>query len=159
MKHFAKVLAVAAAVLGAKSVSAGYIEQTIQGNSCVSTTPGNDPVYSQWGPYNNSTTTPMMLTCPISVPTQNYYYGQIITSGWTRHSSDQVYCNFGGTDKFGNGNTSVQAKVPYNGGANSGLANLNLPAGSTYLSVTCHLPVATNPGKSYLSSIWFAATW
>jgi hypothetical protein len=118
------------------------------------------PGYTQNGPYNSSTTTSMMLACPIPFANHNYVSGFMQVSGYTRNSSDPVYCNYAGTDSFGNNRSLVQGKVAYNGGGgNFGTASLYLSSPTPYLYVTCHLPVATAAGVSHLSSIYVSANY
>jgi hypothetical protein len=155
-----KALVLAAALVGARAASAAYVEYVIQGNSCVSATPGMTPYYNQYGPYNSSTTSPMTLACPIPFANHNYVSGYIQVSGYTRNTSDPVFCNYAGTDNLGNNRSLIQAKVPYNGGSgNIGGASLYLSSPTAFLYVTCHLPVATASGPSYLSSIYVSANY
>lgn len=160
MNTFSKALMLAAALVGAREASAAYVEYVIQGNSCVSVTPGISPTYNQYGAYNNSTSTAMMLSCPIAFANHNYTSGYIQVAGYTRNTSDPVFCNYAGTDAVGGNRSWIQAKVPYNaGGSNFGGASLYLSTPSPYLYVTCHLPVATAAGSSYLSTVYVSANY
>jgi hypothetical protein len=160
VKIISKALVLAAALVGARAASAAYVEYVIQGNSCVSATPGMTPGYTQNGPYNSSTTTPMMLSCPIPFANHNYTSGYIQVSGYTRNTSDPVYCNYASTDNYGNNRALVQGKVNYNGNAgNIGGASLYTNSPTAFLYVTCHLPVATANGVSHLSSVYVSASY
>lgn len=159
MKPVRNALILAAAILGARVASATTLNLLIHGNSCTSITPGNAPVYTQFGPYNSSTTTALDLNCPITFPSHNYTSGYMLLYGWPRNSADAVFCNYASTDTYGNNRSLVKAIIPYsNGAANFAQVNLSaLNAGVPY--VTCHLPVATAAGKSYLSSFYIEATY
>lgn len=160
MKNVTKALVLAGALIAARAESAGTADFLIHGNSCVSTTPGVSPIYTQWGPYNPSSTSAMMLSCPVPFPNHNYTSGYMQVSAWTRNTGDQVFCNYAGTDNYGGNLTYVQAKVPYSGGGpNLGTASLYLTNSSDFLYVTCHIPMATGNGYSYLSTIYVSGNY
>lgn len=156
-----KSFLLAVAVLGARAASAATVDVLIHGNSCVSTTPGVTPVYTQYGIYNGSTTTALNVTCPISLPNHNYTSGYIQMTAWTRNSPDAVFCNFSATDAFGNSPYSTRATAYYNQGNPQIVgANLGGNVSSPYLYLTCHIPMQSAAlGKSYLSSIYLAASY
>jgi hypothetical protein len=158
MHIISKALIFAAAICGARTASAGVVDVLIQGNSCVSTTANNPAYYNQFGVNNASTAAYMQLSCPLSLPNHNYYSGYIQMVATTRNSGDPVFCRLSATDAYGTSPYSGQAAAYYNGG-NSQLVtgSLNSNVSSPYLYLTCHLPMKTDVGKSYLTSIYVAA--
>lgn len=159
MKFAPHALILAAALVGARVASATTVNLQIHGNSCTSITPGNSPVYTQFGPYNASTATAMDLTCPVALPSHNYTSGYMYLAGWPRNTADALFCNYASTDVYGNNRTLVKAIVPYNGG-NSNFAQVNIAAANAgVIYVTCHIPVAVGAAKTYLSSIYLEATY
>lgn len=159
MKSFRNALLLSAAMFGAHAACATTLTLQLHGNSCTSITPGNAPVYTQFGPYNQSTTSALDMTCPVTFASRSYTAGYILVTGWNRSTTDNLFCNYASTDAYGNNRALVQAVVPYaNGGSGLGQANLSMSnTGLPY--VTCHLPAATANGKSYLSGIYLEATY
>jgi len=159
MNPFRNALLLSAAIFGAHAASATTLTLQLHGNSCTSITPGNSPVYTQFGPYNQSTSSALDMTCPVTFASRNFTAGYILVTGWNRSTTDNLFCNYASTDAYGNNRALVQAVVPYNNGG-SGFAQANLSMSNTGVPyVTCHLPAAVGASRSYLSGIYLEATY
>ena len=68
MLHAKKFLALALALGAAQTVSAGWFETEISGNSCVSKNSGTPVVQTRYGIYNASAYNAAEVVCPLQVP-------------------------------------------------------------------------------------------
>lgn len=159
LKNLSKILVLAAALAGARAATAGNVTYMIHGNSCVSTTSGLPGVYTQWGPYNGSTTTAMNLTCP--VPVLNNYYTSVWAEviAYNRSTADKVFCNIASTDGNGNNLKSQQAQVSYAPGVNTGITSFNSNVATNMWYVTCHIPMSGANGTSYLTGVYLSLSY
>ncbi|HKP96662.1 MAG TPA: hypothetical protein VJ385_12965 [Fibrobacteria bacterium] len=158
MKKISSALVLVAALCGARTASATtYESYIIQGNSCVSTTVGNTPVYSQFGPYNTSTTTGMNLTCPLTLPSHTFSYAYILLAGYNRNSSaTKLSCSINGTDVYGNsfltGKAALANNSPYVQIASTSIYP-STSTGNGWLYLSCYIPPATSSGVSHVTTI------
>jgi len=156
MNKLYMALALAAALACARTASAvTYESYKIQGNSCVSTTPGNTGIYTQWGPYNASSTTPLNVTCPLVLPNVSYTYAFISVEGWSRNASDLLSCTIYTAGWDGYNGMSITAAVSYQPGAAGNMARdmSPSPTGQGALYLNCHIPVFNSAGASYLTNM------
>lgn len=157
----ALALALAASAAGARSASAATVNALIHSNSCFNATPGTTLSYSQWGPYNSSTTTGITVNCPVSLPSQNYTSFYIQLSGWSRNNSaTKLSCTANMTGYDGYNRTSATATVPYNtGAAMTATATVSPSWQNVWPYVTCYIPPNNGNGISYLGTIYVSGTW
>jgi hypothetical protein len=161
MMKLTGALALALALAGAQHVSAASFNTSFNGNACFSVTPGVAINYSQWGPYNTSTTTGITVNCPVQLPSQNYTSASVLVSGWSRNSSaNKLSCTLRMTGYDGYSQTSATATIAYNT-AVAGTTNATLipiwQAPWPYL--TCYIPPNNGNGISYLSTIYVSGSY
>jgi hypothetical protein len=155
-KKLSLALTLAAALMGARAASATtYADYLLQGNSCVSTTPGNTGIYTQWGPYNGSTTAAMNVTCPLTLPNKSYIYAYLFVEGFNRNSADKLSCKINATGWDGYNYSGNTATLSTNSPSYQIATTTISPSGGYgNLYVNCHIPPATGNGGSFLSTVY-----
>ena len=155
MKFYCTLFLGAACLLVSTWASATtYKGYNIHGNSCTSTTQGATPIYSQYGPYAPGLNA-INMTCPVTVPSENYTYAYLLVNGYNRNSVDHLSCTIAGTDYQGTNLISATATLPYTQSSSQVWSTSISPsAGNSVLYVTCHLPALSAAGYSHLTYIW-----
>jgi hypothetical protein len=160
MKKSMLALILAAVLAGAGSASAATVNNLIQGNSCFNTTPGVTLNYSQWGPYNSSTTTAVTVNCPVTLQSQNYTSLYLLVEGWSRNSSNLLSCTVNATGPDGYNRTNATASVPFNTTSGNVATTTAYPSWqNVWTYITCNIPPANTQGTSYLSTIYLSGTY
>ena len=161
MKKLSLALGLAAVLMGAHSASAATESLLIHGSSCFNTTTGVNILYSQWGPYNPSTTTGVTVNCPVSMPSQNYTSMYLQISGWSRNNSaNKLSCTINNTAYDGYNRTSNTATIAYNTGfALTATTSISPSWQNVWPYVTCYIPPNNGNGLSYLSTVYVQGTY
>lgn len=144
------------AMVGVAESSAARISYQVHGNSCVSATAGLSAQNTQFGIYNPSNATTMVVSCPITVPRMAYTEGFLGISAYSRHNTNMVSCTLGATTDDGNNLATGTAKVTMNSpNLQYATARLYPPGTEPSFYLNCRIPPYTASGYSYLTTAYF----
>lgn len=144
------------AMLGVGDTLAARVTYQFHGNSCISATAGISGLNTQFGVYNPSSTTTMVVSCPINVPMMAYYDAFIGISAYSRNTATQVSCTLGATTDDGWNLSTGTAKVTNNSpNLQYATARMTPPAGEPSFFLNCRIPPTTASGNSYLTTVYF----
>ena len=129
------------------------VNYLIHGNSCFSTTSGEEAHYAQWGA--GAVGTALDVTCPLMLQSdQSPHSINLLIRGYDRSSIDNVSCRISSTNNDGQNEISATASMTDNSQAYlAASTTLSIPGGFDNLSLKCHLPAYTASGYSHLNSI------
>lgn len=157
MKYAIKFLFLVAGLCAARSAEAATYYYNLHGNSCFSTTPGLVGNISNTGIWNSSSSTAMVVSCPLQIPDRAYTQQYIGIAAYNRNSSGPVSCTFGMISDDGKGVTSATATIVGTGADVKYASARNFPSATqNNPSVTCRIPPLPAGGGSFsfLTSVY-----
>jgi hypothetical protein len=157
MKHAIKFLFLAAGLCAARSAEAATVYYNLHGNSCFSTTPGLVGGLSNTGVWNPSSTSSMVVSCPLQIPDKAYTQQYIGIAAYNRNSNGPVSCTFSMIGDDGKGVTSATATIVGSGADVRYASARNYPAATHgNPSLTCRIPPLPAGGGSFsfLTSVY-----
>ena len=135
-----------------------YVNYELHGQDCYTQNPNSStqPYYSQYCISTNSSSS-MNVTCPLTLPSQNYTYGYIALTGYNRNSNASTSCTLYATDPEGNNLLGATASLTANqSNYQVQSASFSPPLGDLVF-VSCTIAGHTGSGgngNSWVSSIF-----
>lgn len=159
MKNGLIVLFLAMAFPMGEALAGNTFYYNYHGNTCVPVSSSMAIEYSQWGPYNPSTTMLLTVSCPIDVRNYNFTEGYIGISGYNRSSAYKLSCRMRATTEAGMSPATGTATLPQNSqGLQYGTARV-MPPSYPRFYVHCDIPPATANGVSHLTTVYMSVTY